>query len=106
MKPIFKKPKMNRLEQRYADNLELKKIAGEIIDWKFNAIRFRLAEGAYYKPDFFIVYPDRFEIHETKGHWREAARVRIKTAAELYPWFKWVAVKWDAKGGWQFEHFG
>jgi len=48
--------------------------------------------------------PGWFEIHETKGHWREAARVRIKVAADLYPWFKFVAVKWDKKQ-WVYEDF-
>jgi hypothetical protein len=103
MKPILTKTiKMNRTEAAYADQLELLKIAGKIIDWRFNAIRFRMADGAYYKPDFMIIKEDCCELHEVKGFWREAAKVRIKVAAELYPWFRWVVVrlvkgKWDIK---------
>jgi len=104
MKPLFKPSTMNKTEQRYADQLEMQYRAGKIVAWRFNAIRFRLAEGAYYKPDFFIVKLDSFEIHETKGFFREAAKVRIKTAAELYPWFKWYAVQLKKKA-WVYEEF-
>ena len=104
MKPLFKSYTMNKTELRYAGQLELLKRSNQIVDWRFNAIRFRLAEGAYYKPDFFIVKLDSFEIHETKGFFREAAKVRIKTAAELYPWFKWYAVQLKKKA-WVYEEF-
>jgi hypothetical protein len=109
MKPLTPKSKMNKTESRYADQLELLKRAGKIIDWRFNAIRFRIGEAAYYKPDFFIVKPTHFEIHETKGSWKAkgqtAAKVRLKACAELYPWFKWLSVQWDDKFGWRFEEF-
>lgn len=101
-RPIVRKPRMNRTELAYAQNLELKKRAGKIIDWRFNSIRFRLGQGAYYKPDFLVVKEDCFEIHETKGFMREAANVRIKTAADLYPWFKWVLVR-VTPAGWDFK---
>jgi hypothetical protein len=49
---------MNRDEQRYADSLDLRKIAGEVSWWAFGSLRFRLADGAWYKPDFFVVLLD------------------------------------------------
>lgn len=101
-KPIVKKSSMNKTELAYSQNLELKKRAGYIIDWRFNAIRFRLGSGAYYKPDFLVVKVDCFELHETKGFMREAANVRIKTAAELYPWFRWIVVR-ATPAGWDFK---
>lgn len=94
---------MNKTELAYAQNLELKKRAGAIIDWRFNSWRFLLGEGAWYKPDFVIVKKECFELHEVKGNFfREAAKVRIKTAASLYPWFKWIVVR-ATPAGWDFK---
>ncbi len=107
MKPLFIKSKMNKTEAGYAAQLELLKRAGKIVDWKFESMKFRLGDGAhptkrppFYRPDFIVVTKDRFELHEIKGFFREAAMVRIKTAAELYPWFIWKVVRlkngvWD-----------
>ena len=47
------------------------------------------------------------ELHEVKGHWQDDARVKIKVAAEQYP-FRFVAVKARAKkdgGGFSEEEF-
>lgn len=49
------------------------------------------------------------EIHETKGHWEDDARVKIKVAAEALPIFRFVALKRRSKkdgGGWSEEAFG
>ena len=104
MKPILKPPKMNKLELRYSTQLQMLKQTGKIIDWKFEELRFMLGNGAWYKPDFLIVKTNVYEIHETKGFWREAARVRIKTAAYRFPWFKWCAVQWINER-WEYEEF-
>lgn len=103
---------MNKTEAAYAAHLELRRIAGEILSWKFNCVRLKIATGkkaAWYKGDFFVELIDIlgrqvFEVHETKGFWREAARVRIKVAAGLYPYFRFVAVERKG-GGWEFEEF-
>lgn len=88
---------MNKLEARYADALNAR---GDVALWMYEAVKFRLADGAYYTPDFLVVLKDgTVEIHETKGFLREAARVRVKVAARLYP-FPFRMVKWAA-GAWQ-----
>ena len=105
MKPLKLQSRMNKTEERYAHQLELMKKSGLIIDWGFEKLRFRLANGAWFKPDFLIVYSDRFEIHEIKGsHFREAGKVRLKIAAELFPWFRWKVVRYENKV-WNFEDF-
>ena len=87
---------MNRIEQDYAGELEVQKCCGEIADYGYERIRLRLGPGAWYKPDFDVIGTDGFiEIHETKGYWREAARVRIKVAAGLYPHFRFLAIYRD-----------
>lgn len=97
--------KMNKLEAAYDQHLDLQKAAGEILWHRFQPMRLRLATGAYYKPDFGVQRPTGpFELHETKGFWREAARVRIKVAAELFPFFRFIAIKRDG-GNWVREEF-
>ena len=38
------------------------------------------------------------ECHEVKGWWRDDARVKIKVAAELFPWIQFVAVTKQPQG--------
>lgn len=85
--------RMNKTEADYATLLDLRKQGGEIHSWQFEAIRLRMADGAFYKPDFLVQDVNGYlELHEVKGHWREAAKVRIKVAAALYPMFRFVVV--------------
>lgn len=96
--------KMNKTEAAYARHLENRLLAGDILWWRWAPMRLRLANGSYYKPDFGVLTRDcLFEIHETKGFWREAARVRIKVAAEQFP-FRFIAIK-KTDGGWDREEF-
>ncbi len=80
-------------------------MAGELESYGFEAVKVRLAQGTYYTPDFVIFEKDgSISFHEVKGFWREAARLRIKVAAEQWPQFRFVAVRW-VKGDWEFEEF-
>lgn len=100
---------MNKTEERYAGHLALLKLAGEIIDWRFEPFKLRLAGRTFYTPDFVVILPDgTIQIIEVKGHWEEDARVKIKVAAEMYWWFEFMAVTVIAKkqgGGWKEEQF-
>jgi hypothetical protein len=99
---------MNRTEQAYADLLESRRQAGEILWFKFEGMKLRLADNTFYTPDFAVMLRDRrLEVHEVKGFWTDDARVKIKVAAELYP-FEFVAVRARPKkagGGWEEERF-
>ena len=95
----------SKLEARYAAHLDALKAAGEIVDWDYEPARLRIADGSRYTPDFMVVTADGIAFHETKGHWREASRVRIKAAAERYPWFGFIGVQQRA-GEWCYEEFG
>lgn len=95
---------MNKTEGAYAQRLELQKRAGDVLWYRYEPLKLRLADGSYYKPDFGVLTSDYlFELHETKGFWREAARVRIKVAAGLFP-FKFIAIT-RKNGGWVREEF-
>ena len=107
-KPTHTMPRtdgMNKLESRYArEVLDIRQMAGEILSWKYEAIKLRLAKRTYYTPDFMVFTLAGLEIHETKGHWEDDARVKIKVAAEMFPEFKFVAVQ-HKKGIWIYEAF-
>jgi hypothetical protein len=97
---------MNGLEERYASTvLHPMRMAGELVDWKFEAMGFRLGEKCFFYPDFWVVYPDRFEIHECKGRWEDDALVKMRVAAELYPWLKWKAFSYRKTTGWTEREF-
>ena len=82
------KPKgMNKWEAQFAERLECQRVAGDLTWWAFEPFRIRLADGTFYRPDFVTVDKDgRTAIYEVKGHFREAARVRLKVAVEKLPY--------------------
>lgn len=100
---------MNKTEALYAETLEDAKTAGTVKWFAFEAIKLRLADNTFYTPDFFVMLAtDELECHEVKGFWQDDARVKIKVAAEKFP-FRFVAIKAlsrKAGGGWEREVFG
>lgn len=99
---------MNKTEAAYAAHLDEQKAAGLILWWKFEALKLRLADNTFYTPDFAVLARSGvMEVHEVKGRWEDDARVKIKVAAELYP-FRFIAVYARPKkagGGWDAEVF-
>lgn len=86
----------NKTEARYEQLLELRKHAGEILWYRFEGIKIRLADNTFYTPDFAVMLSDgQMQLHEVKGFWTDDARIKIKVAAEMYP-FKFIVIK--AKG--------
>ena len=101
----YKDGEMNKTESAYAHHLEMRKRAGEIVDYQFEAITLRLAKNTSYKPDFVVILADGgIEIHEVKGFWQDDARVKIKVAADKFPWLKFIAVRL-VKKQWMVEEF-
>jgi hypothetical protein len=90
---------MNKLETWYAQQLEVCKQAGELLDYRYEAVRLHLGPGCWYTPDFLVLLADgTVELHEVKGHMEEAARVRLHTAAGLFPWFTFRLVRRERGG--------
>lgn len=103
--PKVARPRMNGLEQAYAKHLDLRVRLGKVRFYHFESIKFRLADRTWYTPDFAVYLPDgRVEFHEVKGFWRDDARIKIKVAAELFP-FRFVGVR-RIEGRWEYEEFG
>ena len=99
---------MNRTEAEYAALLEQMRRAGTVAWFKFEGVKLRLADNTFYTPDFAVMLSGgRMQMHEVKGHWQDDAKVKIKVAADLYP-FEFIAVRKQPKkagGGFVEEHF-
>jgi hypothetical protein len=100
----LKPGEMNKSEANYAKFLELRKQAGEILWYKFEGMKFRLADNTFYTPDFAVLRADGvLEMHEYKGFWLDDARIKIKVAAELYP-VVFIGVQ-KAANSFKYENF-
>lgn len=104
---------MNKTEAAYASELQARKLAGDIHDWKFHAVTLTIAEPpnakvARWTPDFAVWTNEMvLEFHDTKGFMEDHALVRIKAAAEKFP-HPIIVVKKKTKaqgGGWSREEF-
>jgi hypothetical protein len=102
---------MNGLEAAYALLLDADP---SVAAWVYEGIKLRLADGAFYTGDFAICRDNgALEIHEVKAEkkvsqrrdqtFKEASRVRIKVAAERYPWFRFVVARKAGPRGWNLE---
>lgn len=104
----LKTGQMNQTEAEYARLLDARKLAGEVAWFKFEGLKFRLADNTFYTPDFAVMLADgQLEAHEVKGFWQDDARAKIKVAADLYP-MQFIAIQKRTKkdgGGWKMEAF-
>jgi hypothetical protein len=82
-------------ERIYADCLTSRQRAGEIRSWRYEAIKLQLGDRVTYKPDFLVdMWDGSMELHEVKGrHTWEQARVKLRTAANQFPGFRFYMVK-------------
>jgi hypothetical protein len=110
--------RMNGLERQYGTHLDLLRGIGEIVEWKYEAVKLRLARNTWYTPDFLVIrsLPDptwwtpgqpreprvRLEFHEVKGGFcRDDARAKFKIAAEQYSgWASWHWITRARNGAW------
>lgn len=83
----------NKTETRYLQHLELRRIAGEILWYSFEAITLKLAHDCRYTADVAVMLKDcTLELHEVKTMTKSGrlliaddANVKLKMAAELFP---------------------
>lgn len=96
---------MNRLEADYAAHLDGLIVSGDIITWRYEPLKLKLADKTYYSPDFLVIAADLgVELHEVKGFMREDAAIKLKVAAETFAFFKFflatrrrVRDPWDVR---------
>ena len=100
------RPLMNKLETEWFVQLNLKFFPGQIAA---QALKFRLGNGIWYKPDF-IVFGDTFNgpseynavAYEVKGpHSFRGGMENLKVAAGLYRKISWRLVWKDENGQWR-----
>ncbi len=104
----LKANQMNNTEAEYSQYLRVLQQAGDILWFRFEGIKLRLADKTFYTPDFFVLRSSfELEAHEVKGFMTDDAAVKIKVAAEMYP-FRFVLVRKNAKkdgGRWKFQDY-
>ncbi|MDE2105354.1 MAG: hypothetical protein KGL39_49465 [Patescibacteria group bacterium] len=89
---------MNKWEQRlWNELLHVRQVS----DLHFESVKLKLAGRTWYTPDFLavVIGESRQVFLEVKGFMRDDAAVKLKTAASLYPEFRWLLVR-ACKGGW------
>jgi len=97
--------RMNKTEARYADRLELQRLAGAIARWDFEPMTLHLAPRVSWRPDFRVILADgTIELHEVKGRAKggryyatEKGQMKIRLASELHPFP--IVVVWPLAGG-------
>jgi len=95
----------SKLESAWANHLDMQVVGGEIARWWFEPLNLRLpGKKNFYKPDFLVLAGDGLTFYEVKGRNPSDDRslVKIKTAAGITPWAKFVLVKrvdgtWDER---------
>lgn len=95
--------KKNKTEQAYDELLSARLQSGEILWYRFEAVKLRLADNTFYTPDFLVITATGTqECHEVKGRWTDDARVKIKVAASQYP-FRFIAIRRAGRHDWHIE---
>lgn len=93
----------SKLEAKFAEELEQRRLAGHW-DWvRYEPITFRLAHGVRYTPDFVCLKDIGITIYEVKG-WGKNRRdgiTRLKWLANDWPMFTCIIVEYR-RGTWDY----
>ncbi len=98
----------NATERRYEAHLERQKQAGDILWYSFEGIKLKLAPKTFLTVDYAVMAASgQLEMHDVKGAraiFSDDAKVKMKVAAEMYPFvFKVAFPKKRGAGGWEVE---
>ena len=90
----------NKTETAHALDLEIRKRAGEILDYRWQPLRLKLAPDCTYEPDFMVMMADgSIEFHEVKSAFiTDDGLVKVKVAAQTFSWFRFVLYQYDRRG--------
>ncbi|MHB9833845.1 hypothetical protein Q8F57_003300 [Paraburkholderia terrae] len=99
-----KRGKQNKTETAYENEVLKPQLhIGEILWYRFEAIKLRLADNTFITIDFpVITAAGQLEFREVKGRWTDDARAKTKVAAAQYP-FRFLAIQRDGRHGWRVE---
>lgn len=99
---------MNQTEKKYAVILFVRKLAGEILDYRFESVKLRLAdERCWITLDFAVWYPDGIvELVDAKGPPpQEKTIIKMKVAADRYRGLYRIVLERLIKGEWHRREF-
>lgn len=101
------KGRMNKTEAAYAQLLDAQKHDGIVREWKFHAIRVRLADRTFYEPDFIVVMADgEIQIREVKGSYTTpTGQMKVKMCAEVLNFFRIIKASRQKDGSWTYQEF-
>lgn len=95
---------MNGAEAAYAARLHVLVLAGEVLQWWFEAVTLKLADDCRLTPDFLVMLANgRLEFHEVKGRWEEDAKIKARLAALHFPFPIKVFRRQPKRAGGGFE---
>lgn len=104
----FKNPRrageMNKTEMALYEVLSLQKAAGELVWVEYERVTLKLGPDCRYTPDFDVLTSaGTLMFYDAKGGFiAEDATVKIKTAAELFPFFSFYIAQLT-RNGWEFK---
>jgi hypothetical protein len=96
-------PYRSKLELSWANYLQGLVRLGAISEFYYERVNIRLpGKKNWYKPDFLVLAGDGLTFYEVKGYNKSDDRslVKMKTAAGLNPWARFVLVK-RIRGNWE-----
>lgn len=99
---------MNKTETAYAKYLDTLKALGDVLWWKFEGIKLRLADNTFLTMDFAVMSgAQEIELHDCKGSFamiEDDAWAKTKIAAAEYPFRFFVVAPVDRKfSAWKVE---
>ena len=93
--------KLNKTEKAYLAYL---RGPGNDLTWiGIQNITFKLAHDTRFTPDFTVIDQGNMRCIDVKGFQREDALIKIKVAARLFPFTKFIIVKRDKGGSWHHQ---
>ena len=104
----LKSGEMNKTETAYAGHLETLKQAGEVLWYRFEGIKLKLADHTHLTVDFAVMTQEGYiELHDVKGAKaivQDDAKVKMKVAASQFPFrFFFVYPVDKRRSGWTLE---
>ncbi len=105
----LKPGEMNKSETRYQfEVLDPAKQRGEVLWYRFEGIKLRIAKATFLTPDFAVMTRGGLiELHDVKGArgiYQDDAKVKMKVGAEAYPFVFKVAFPPKRKGeAWEVD---
>lgn len=111
MQALGRLPKgtMNKTETAFSQHLEMLKHTGEVLWYKFEAIKLMLAPNTSITVDFAVLPStgvlEMIDVKGSKAIFTDDARAKMKVAAAMFPFVFKVAYPIPQKegGGWHIE---